>query len=116
VAAILAQVNGTQRRAFANYGRHVGTAFQLIDDVLDYRGSPDERGKNLGDDLTEGKPTLPLIHALQKGNGEQRKLIRLAIEQGGLAELAQSPAIEAGCPEYTTRSRESGRRGPGGAR
>jgi len=105
LAAILAQVNGTQRRAFANYGRHVGTAFQLIDDVLDYRGSPDERGKNLGDDLTEGKPTLPLIHALQKGNGEQRRLIRFAIEQGGLAELAHiTQAIEAtGGLEYTTR-------------
>jgi len=105
LAAILAQVNGIQRRAFANYGRHVGMAFQLIDDVLDYRGSPDERGKNLGDDLTEGKPTLPLIHALQKGNGEQRRLIRLAIEQGGLAELAHiTQAIEAtGGLEYTTR-------------
>jgi len=105
LAAILAQVNGPQRRAFANYGRHVGMAFQLIDDVLDYRGSPDERGKNLGDDLTEGKPTLPLIHALQKGNGEQRRLIRLAIEQGGLAELAHiTQAIEAtGGLEYTTR-------------
>jgi octaprenyl-diphosphate synthase len=104
VAAILAEVNGAQRSAFAAYGRHVGTAFQLIDDVLDYRGDPDERGKNLGDDLAEGKPTLPLIHALQKGNGEQRKLVRLAIEQGGLAELGHiTKAIEAtGGLEYTT--------------
>jgi octaprenyl-diphosphate synthase len=104
VAAILADSNIAERRAFAAYGRHVGTAFQLIDDVLDYRGDPDERGKNLGDDLAEGKPTLPLIHALQRGTGEQRKLVRLAIEQGGLTELAHiTEAIEAtGGLEYTT--------------
>ena len=105
VAAILAGANEGLRRSLAQYGRHVGTAFQLIDDVLDYRGSPAERGKNLGDDLAEGKPTLPLIHALQKGNVEQRKLIRLAIEQGGLAELARiTEAIEAtGGLDYTER-------------
>lgn len=98
-------MNGARRQAFADYGRHVGTAFQLIDDVLDYRGSPEERGKNLGDDLAEGKPTLPLIHALQKGNGEQRQLIRLAIQQGGIAELTHiTEAIEAtGSLEYTAR-------------
>lgn len=105
VAAILAEADDTRRRAFATYGRHVGMAFQLIDDVLDYRGSPEERGKNLGDDLGEGKPTLPLIHALQKGDEEQRRLIRLAIEQGGLAELARiTEAIEStGGLEYTAR-------------
>ena len=105
VAAILAGADAPLQRALAQYGRHVGIAFQLIDDVLDYRGSPDERGKNLGDDLAEGKPTLPLIHALQKGHAEQRKLIRLAIEQGGLAELARiTEAIEAtGGLEYTER-------------
>ncbi len=105
VAAILAGTDAQLRRALAQYGRHVGIAFQLIDDVLDYRASPEERGKNLGDDLAEGKPTLPLIHALQKGNPEQRKLIRLAIEQGGLAELARiTEAIEAtGGLEYTAQ-------------
>jgi octaprenyl-diphosphate synthase len=112
VAAILAGAADPLRRAFAQYGCHVGMAFQLIDDVLDYRGSPDERGKNLGDDLAEGKPTLPLIHALQKGNAEQRKLIRLAIEQGGLAELARiTEAIEAtgglGYTESLARSESS---------
>jgi octaprenyl-diphosphate synthase len=103
VAAILAGANESLRRALAQYGRHVGIAFQLIDDVLDYRGSPEERGKNLGDDLAEGKPTLPLIYALQKGSAEQRKLIRLAIEQGGLAELARiTEAVEVtGGLEYT---------------
>jgi octaprenyl-diphosphate synthase len=105
VAAILAGANEHSRRSLAQYGKHIGMAFQLIDDVLDYRGSPDERGKNLGDDLAEGKPTLPLIHALQKGNAEQRKLIRLAIEQGGLAELPRiTEAIEAtGGLEYTAQ-------------
>ncbi len=105
VAAILAGANDEHRLALATHGRHVGMAFQLIDDVLDYRGRPEERGKNLGDDLAEGKPTLPLIHALQKGNAEQRRLIRLAIEQGGLAELAHiTEAIEAtGGLEYTER-------------
>jgi octaprenyl-diphosphate synthase len=105
VAAILAGADDSLRRALAQYGRHVGIAFQLIDDVLDYRGSSDERGKNLGDDLAEGKPTLPLIHALKKGDAEQRKLIRLAIERGGLAELGRiTEAIEAtGSLEYTER-------------
>jgi octaprenyl-diphosphate synthase len=103
VAAILAGSPEPLRRTFAQYGRHVGIAFQLIDDVLDYRGSPDERGKNLGDDLAEGKPTLPLIHALKKGSAEQRRLIRLAIEQGGLAELVRiTEAVEStGGLEYT---------------
>jgi octaprenyl-diphosphate synthase len=105
VAAILAGANDSLRRSLAQYGKHVGMAFQLIDDVLDYRGSPEARGKNLGDDLAEGKPTLPLIYALQKGTAEQRKLIRLAIEQGGLAELARiTEAVEAtGGLEYTAR-------------
>src|SRR5436190_2197707 len=68
-------------------------AYQLIDDVLDYKSDPATRGKNLGDDLSEGKPTLPLLHALRHGNDEQRALIRLAIEQGGLAQLG--PIVDA---------------------
>jgi octaprenyl-diphosphate synthase len=105
VAAVLAGLEPPQRTALALYGRHLGVAFQLIDDVLDYRGTPEERGKNLGDDLAEGKPTLPLIHALRHGNPEQRELIRLAIEQGGLSELRRiTAAIEAtGGLEYTAR-------------
>jgi len=105
MAAMLAQVNGTRRQALTTFGRHLGVAFQLIDDVLDYRGTPEERGKNLGDDLAEGKPTLPLIHTLRNGTPEQRDLIRLAIEQGGLAELRRiTEAIEsAGGLEYTAR-------------
>lgn len=67
----------------ARYGMHLGTAFQLIDDVLDYTGDAKETGKNLGDDLNEGKPTLPLIHVMQNGAPEHAALVRRAIEQGG---------------------------------
>jgi octaprenyl-diphosphate synthase len=93
VAAVLAGASIAQQVALARYGKHLGTAYQLIDDVLDYRSDPATRGKNLGDDLAEGKPTLPLLHALRHGNNEQRALIRLAIEQGGLAQLG--PIVEA---------------------
>ena len=60
----------------ASYGMHLGTAFQLIDDVLDYSASPDEMGKNIGDDLAEGKPTLPLIYAMRQGTTEQANTVR----------------------------------------
>src|ERR1700692_662821 len=83
VAAVLAQAPPPVRRALAAYGRHLGTAYQLVDDVLDYRSTPQERGKNLGDDLAEGKPTLALIHALRKGSEAQRSAIRDAIRHGG---------------------------------
>lgn len=70
------------------YGMHLGTAFQLIDDVLDYQSDSTELGKNIGDDLAEGKPTLPLIYALQQGNPKQQQLIRQAITEGnGMAHL-----------------------------
>src|SRR5882672_9578988 len=105
VAAILAQAQPPVRRALAAYGRHLGTAYQLVDDVLDYRSNPQERGKNLGDDLAEGKPTLPLIHALKSGTETQRAAIRRAIEQGGLEQLEPVvAAIEAtGALDYTAR-------------
>src|SRR4051812_20822331 len=93
VSAVLAGVSIAQQAALARYGKHLGIAYQLIDDVLDYKSDPATRGKNLGDDLAEGKPTLPLLHALRHGNDEQRALIRLAIEQGGLAQLG--PIVEA---------------------
>jgi len=73
--------------ALRRYGRHLGTAYQMIDDVLDYRSDPAARGKNLGDDLAEGKPTLPLIHALRMGDEAQQAQIRAAIEHGGLEHL-----------------------------
>jgi octaprenyl-diphosphate synthase len=93
VAAILAGAGAELRRSLAAYGRHLGTAYQLVDDVLDYRSNPKERGKNLGDDLAEGKPTLPLIYALKNGNETQRAAIREAIKRGGLAQL--EPVIAA---------------------
>jgi octaprenyl-diphosphate synthase len=108
VAAVLAGASVTQQAALARYGKHLGTAYQLIDDVLDYKSDPATRGKNLGDDLAEGKPTLPLLHALRHGNDDQRALIRLAIEQGGLAQLG--PIVEAievtGGLEYATNFAE----------
>jgi octaprenyl-diphosphate synthase len=66
---------------------HLGTAFQLIDDVLDFSGDSSEIGKNVGDDLSEGKPTLPLLYAMRHGNAQQKQVIRHAIENGGLDEL-----------------------------
>ena len=93
VAAVLANVPAETRRSLAAYGRHLGTAYQLVDDMLDYRSNPKERGKNLGDDLAEGKPTLPLIYALKNGSEPQRAAIREAIRRGGLAQL--EPVIAA---------------------
>ncbi len=81
VAAVLCGAPPAVQVALAAYGRHLGTAFQLIDDVLDYRSDPSVRGKNLGEDLAEGKPTLPLIHALRSGSDADRALIRAAILQ-----------------------------------
>jgi octaprenyl-diphosphate synthase len=87
LGAILGNATGTQEGAMATYGMHLGTAFQLIDDVLDYSGDYQETGKNVGDDLAEGKPTLPLIYAMQHGAPEHAAVVRHAIEQGGLADL-----------------------------
>ena len=87
VASVLADSPLAVQQALAAYGKHLGTAYQLMDDVLDYRSNPAERGKNLGDDLAEGKPTLPLIHALRHADPAQQAAIRLAIENGGLAQL-----------------------------
>ena len=92
-AAQLGAVLGGQpdaiEQAMARYGMHLGTAFQLIDDALDYSASAAEMGKNLGDDLAEGKPTLPLIHAMRNGTPEQAEIIRHAIEKGGLERIEE---------------------------
>lgn len=72
--------------AMRDYGRYLGTAFQLVDDILDYSANAEQLGKNIGDDLAEGKPTLPLLHAVRSGNLQQAALIREAIEQGGKRE------------------------------
>jgi octaprenyl-diphosphate synthase len=105
VAAVLSGVTSHVRQELAAYGRHLGIAYQLVDDVLDYRSNPKERGKNLGDDLAEGKPTLPLIHALRHGSEQQRAIIREAIQRGGVTQLEPViTAIEAtGGLEYAAR-------------
>ncbi len=105
IAAILAGAPAAIEGAMTRYGRHLGTAFQLIDDVLDYRSDSEQLGKNLGDDLAEGKPTLPLIYALRTGTEEQQRVIRHSIEHGSTAELAAvTAAIEStGGLAYTAR-------------
>jgi octaprenyl-diphosphate synthase len=80
--AVVCDATSTQITSAATFGRHIGTAFQLVDDVLDYSGDAAALGKNVGDDLREGKPTLPLIRVLEVGTPEQRTLIRHAIEHG----------------------------------
>lgn len=103
LAAILNTENTSVTQAMAKYGMHLGTAFQLIDDVLDYSASSEEMGKNIGDDLAEGKPTLPLIYAIQHGNQEQAAIVRKAIEENGLEYIdAVTKAIHAtGAIQYT---------------
>ena len=89
LGAVLTDQPDDIEQALAKYGMHLGCAFQLIDDVLDYTASSEDMGKNIGDDLAEGKPTLPLIHAMREGTTEQVKLIRSAIENGGLDDIDQ---------------------------
>ena len=80
VGAVLSEAPSEIETALKNYGRYLGTAFQLIDDVMDYTSTGKEMGKNVGDDLAEGKPTLPLIHAMKASSSEQSQLIKQAIE------------------------------------
>jgi octaprenyl-diphosphate synthase len=89
LAAILAKSSPKVETACAEYGQALGTAFQVIDDVLDYDGDAKELGKNLGDDLREGKNTLPLIVAMQRGTPEQRQTIQHAIENGEMDALTE---------------------------
>jgi octaprenyl-diphosphate synthase len=83
LGAILCSVTPAEEESMAAYGMHLGTAFQLTDDMLDYSGDYHDTGKNLGDDLAEGKPTLPLIYAMKTGSEEQATIVRNAIKQGG---------------------------------
>lgn len=103
LGAILGGAGAADEAAMAEYGMRLGTAFQLIDDVLDYDGDHNETGKNVGDDLAEGKPTLPLLYAMQNGTAEQAALIRSAIENGGLDEFEPILAAirETGALDYT---------------
>jgi octaprenyl-diphosphate synthase len=93
LAALLAGASPDIEQACADYGQALGTAFQVIDDVLDYDGDATEMGKNLGDDLREGKATLPLIVAMQRGTPAEQATIREAIETGGTDHLAEIVAI-----------------------
>jgi octaprenyl-diphosphate synthase len=81
LGALLAKATPEQFQAAEAYGRHIGTTFQLVDDILDYTASAEQMGKNAGDDLREGKPTLPLIYLLENGTPSQKDLIKSAIEQ-----------------------------------
>ncbi len=87
LGAVLGEQPAEIETAMAAYGMHLGTAFQLVDDALDYSASSSEMGKNVGDDLAEGKPTLPLIYAMRHGTPEQARVIRHAIEKGGLEQI-----------------------------
>ena len=107
IAAVLADKDANVESAMISYGQNLGTAFQLIDDALDYDAAPEELGKNsaknLGDDLAEGKPTLPLIYAMENCSDSERKMIRGAIEAGGLDKMDEiHDVIEStGALEYT---------------
>ncbi len=109
LGAVLCNAPPEEEQALANYGKHLGIAFQIIDDALDYSDSSEEIGKNIGDDLAEGKPTLPLIRAMQVGTAEQKQSLRDVIEKGGReqidvvkAAIASTDAIE-----YTFKAAEA---------
>ncbi|HEY9120549.1 MAG TPA: octaprenyl diphosphate synthase [Marinobacter sp.] len=101
--ALLAGANEDREQALSAYGKHLGLAFQLVDDVLDYRGDAEAMGKNVGDDLAEGKTTLPLIYAMAEGSDDEKQLIRQAIRKGGLDDLPRILQIvnRSGALEYT---------------
>jgi len=103
LGVVIGAGEATLESAMARYGRHLGTAFQLVDDALDYSASPVQLGKNIGDDLAEGKPTLPLLYAMWEGDEQQTQAVREAIEHGGLERIAEiSAAIEStGAITYT---------------
>jgi octaprenyl-diphosphate synthase len=87
LGAVLSEADRAQEQALADYGRHLGMAFQLVDDALDYSASSQALGKNIGDDLAEGKPTLPLIQAMRSATPDQAAILRRAIEGGGTDDL-----------------------------
>lgn len=105
LGGVVCGASAEQEKALANYGRHLGIAFQIIDDALDYSSSVEEIGKNVGDDLAEGKPTLPLLRAMQVGTKAQQEALRNAIEKGGREYIdVVMDAIEStDAIEYTSR-------------
>lgn len=105
LGGVLAGATPEVEAALAAYGLHLGNAFQLMDDALDYEADPEKLGKNVGDDLAEGKPTLPLIHAMRHASPAQAAVIRQAIEQGGVENLpvVLEAIANAGSLTYTAR-------------
>ncbi len=105
LGAVISNRSDKEEEAMAAYGRHLGTAFQLIDDVFDYSSSSEELGKNIGDDLAEGKPTLPLLYAMWNGDTHDTEVIRDAIENGGLEHIDQIKAAinSTGAISYTAK-------------
>ena len=93
LGAVIAGASPSVEEACADYGRSLGTAFQLVDDLLDYEGDPTQLGKNVGDDLREGKPTLPLLMAMERGTEAERALVRQAIVNGEIERLRDIAAI-----------------------
>lgn len=108
-AASLVAASPEQAEALRCFGDSLGVAFQLVDDLLDYKGDSETLGKNVGDDLAEGKPTLPLIYTMREGTPEQAQLIRQAIQQGGAQNLEQicQAVEEAGALAYTAHLAQS---------
>lgn len=109
LAAVISNQPAAIEQAMQAYGMHLGTAFQLIDDVLDYQADAAELGKNIGDDLAEGKPTLPLLYALKQGNTRQQQLIREAITEGnGMQHFSEIMAAleQTGAFDYTRNKAE----------
>jgi octaprenyl-diphosphate synthase len=109
LGAILAGAGNSERELAAAFGRHIGTAFQLMDDLLDYTATSTQMGKNAGDDLREGKPTLPLIYLLENGNSEEQFLVRSAITQNtdlpeDVFEQILSAVQNSGALEYTQQA------------
>jgi octaprenyl-diphosphate synthase len=93
LGAVIAGASPSTEEACADYGRSLGTAFQLVDDLLDYEGDPTQLGKNVGDDLREGKPTLPLLMAMERGTESERTFVRQAIVNGEIERLRDIAAI-----------------------
>nr|WP_233575638.1 octaprenyl diphosphate synthase [Noviherbaspirillum saxi] len=112
LGALIAGAGEAEIDAAAEYGRSLGTAFQLIDDVLDYSGNADDTGKNVGDDLREGKPTLPLIYLMQHGTEEQRQLVRACIQNGDEQHFDEvlTAITHSGALDYTKREAEKAAR------
>lgn len=108
LGAVISGSSPALEQAMADYAMHLGSAFQLVDDLLDYSESSETIGKNIGDDLAEGKPTLPLIYAMQHGNDQQRQVIRHAIEQGERDKIDEIISIinQTGAINYTSQAAE----------